>query len=128
MALGWLLPQETSQRTLNGHGLWVTINLAWDALAEAKERLYEPVVEQAGGGEGAQEPARPAAETPAELSPPPAEKARRNCHPHRKTSEPLPKEDLKTRNPPPADRLVFISLNRNRRRPKRRPTGPPCGM
>src|SRR5512147_2951471 len=45
VALGWLLPQETSQRTLNGHGLWITINLAWDALPEAKERLYpaEPV-------------------------------------------------------------------------------------
>jgi hypothetical protein len=26
-----------------------------------------------------------------------------------------------------AERLVFISQNRNRRRPKRRPTGPPCG-
>ena len=75
VALGWLLPQETSQRTLNGHGLWVTINLAWDGLSEAKERLYEPVVEPAGAGEGAPEPAVPEAESPGKLSPPPAEKA-----------------------------------------------------
>ena len=75
VALGWLLPQETSQRTLNGHGLWVTINLAWDALAEAKERLYEPVVEQAGvaAAVGAPEPASPAAESPAKLSLPPGD-------------------------------------------------------
>src|SRR5512135_1039794 len=72
--LGWLLPQETSQQTLNGHGLWVTINLAWDALAEAKQRLYEPVAEQPGGGEGAPELPAPAVEAPAELSPPPAQK------------------------------------------------------
>ena len=74
VALGWLLPQKTSQRTLNGHGLWVTINLAWDALTEAKERLYEPVVEQAGGGEGAQEPALP----PAAISRPNIPRLRRN--------------------------------------------------
>ena len=72
VALGWLLPQKTSQRTLNGHGLWVTINLAWDALAEAKDRLYEPVVEHAGGGEGAQEPVSPAVDPPGQ-----------NCHPLR---------------------------------------------
>ena len=81
VALGWLLPQETSQRTLNGHGLWVTINLAWDALAEAKERLYEPVVEQAGEGRGLRNRPRPRPTLPAKLSPPPAEKAGRNCHP-----------------------------------------------
>src|SRR5512135_795745 len=74
VALGWLIPQETCQRTLNGHGLWVTINLAWDALAEAKQRLYEPVAEQPGGGEGAPELPAPAVEAPAELSPPPAQK------------------------------------------------------
>src|SRR5512135_1589820 len=76
VALGWLVPQETSQRTLNGHGLWVTINLAWDALSEAKERLYEPVANTAGGGgEGNRpEPAPLPAESPAKLSPPPAEK------------------------------------------------------
>jgi hypothetical protein len=73
VALGWLLPQETSQRTLNGHGLWVTINLAWDRLDEAKERLDEPVAEPAGGGEGTPEPAYPPADSPPKLSPPPAE-------------------------------------------------------
>ena len=89
VALGWLLPQETSQRTLNGHGLWVTINLAWDALAEAKERLYEPAVEHAGGGEETQEPASPAADSPAELSPPPAEKTAETVTPYKENIEPL---------------------------------------
>src|SRR5512135_3441975 len=86
VALGWLVPQETSQRTLNGHGLWITINLAWDALPEAKERLYpaEPVAEpdraedetqeladhEAGAGEGTPEPAPQPVEPQAKLAPP----------------------------------------------------------
>jgi hypothetical protein len=27
--LGWLIPQETSQRVLNSHGIWMRINLDW---------------------------------------------------------------------------------------------------
>ena len=81
VALGWLLPQETSQRTLNGHGLWVTINLAWDALTEAKERLYEPVVEQPGEGRGLRNRPRPPAESPGQTVTPSGRKSRRNCHP-----------------------------------------------
>jgi hypothetical protein len=90
VALGWLLPQETSQRTLNGHGLWITINLAWDALPEAKERLYEPAVEPAGAGEEAPEPASPAADPPAKQSPPPAPKPAQTVTP-RENQKPLPR-------------------------------------
>ena len=102
VALGWLLPQETSQRTLNGHGLWVTINLAWDALAEAKERLYEPVVEQAGvaAAVGAPEPASPAAESPAKLSLPPGDKPVEIVPPlNIENKEPLPRGGSKNQEP-----------------------------
>ncbi len=103
VALGWLIPQETSQRTMNGHGLWVTINLAWNALTEAKERLYEPVADQPGEGEGAPEPAaprpaqgesasEPPADTPAKLSPPPAQKPGQTVTPLPiENKEPLPR-------------------------------------
>src|SRR5512135_2113579 len=81
--LGWLIPQETPQRVLNLHGLWLAINLEWDALTEAKAKLYEPVVEEEiepaaaaplveapAAPEAAPEPSPPPAENPAaELSP-----------------------------------------------------------
>src|SRR5512135_2652479 len=76
--LGWLLPQQSSQHTLNRHGLWVTINLAWDRLTEAAERLYgpkrEPVIENGGAGEGTLEPAPPPAENQPAPSPPSPQK------------------------------------------------------
>ena len=125
VALGWLLPQETSQRTLNGHGLWVTINLAWDALTEAKERLYEPVVEQPGGGEGAQEPALPPAEIPAKLSPPPQEKASSNFHSLVNTPEPLPRGGSKNQEPASGGTTgVYISESESKKTeaPADRPT------
>jgi len=126
VALGWLLPQETSQRTLNGHGLWVTINLAWDALAEAKERLYEPAVEHAGGGEGAQEPVSPAADSPAELSPPPAEKAVEIVPPlNIENKEPLPRGGSKNQEPAsggPAGVYISQSESKKPEAPADRPT------
>src|SRR5512135_2110373 len=76
--LGWLLPQQSSQHSLNRHGLWVTINLAWDRLTEATERLYgpkrEPVIENGGVGEGTREPAPPSAENQPAPSPPSPQK------------------------------------------------------
>ena len=78
--LGWLIPEETSQRTLNLYGLWVTINLAWNGLAEAKERLSEAAPEPAGAGQGTVELSPPPAANPAELSPP------------GETREPLPRD------------------------------------
>src|SRR5512142_1021277 len=93
--LGWLIPQETSQRTLNGHGLWVTINLAWSRLTEAKAKLYEPeppVVALAGAGEGASEPPPPPAEAPIKPSPPPAQETVETVTPHiEENKEPLPR-------------------------------------
>ena len=89
--LGWLLPQETSQRTLNGHGLWLTINLAWDALTEAKERLYEPVVEQAGAGEGDSGTGPASRPTP----------ARQNCHPLRPKNPPKLSPPIENKEPLP---------------------------
>ena len=126
VALGWLLPQETSQRTLNGHGLWVTINLAWDALTEAKERLYEPVVEQAGGGEGDSgtglargrlsrpncHPLRP--KKPSKLSPP-----------SKRTTEPLPRGGSKNQEPASGGPTgVYISQSESKKTeaPADRPT------
>src|SRR5512135_240986 len=123
--LGWLLPQETSQQTLNGHGLWVTINLAWDRLTEAKQRLYEPVAEAAGGGEGAQEPPAPAAEAPAELSPPPADKPVEIVPPFLiENQEPLPRG---SKNQEPASggpTGVYISQSESKKpeAPAARPT------
>src|SRR5512135_444321 len=75
IALGWLLPQKTPQRTLNSHGLWLTINLAWDGLSEAKKTLCEPAAEEStGAGQGTQEPApQPALQPQEEPAPPPAE-------------------------------------------------------
>jgi len=125
VALGWLLPQKTSQRTLNGHGLWVTINLAWDALTEAKERLYEPVVEQPGGGEGAQEPASPVAESPAELSPPPAEKPVQTVTPIEEPQKPLPRGGSKNQEPASGGPTgVYISQSESKKTeaPADRPT------
>ena len=126
VALGWLLPQETSQRTLNGHGLWVTINLAWDALTEAKERLYEPAVEQAGGGEGTPEPVSPAADSPAELSPPPAEKAGEIVPPlNIENKEPLPRGGSKNQEPAsgrPTGVYISQSESKKTEAPADRPT------
>ena len=125
VALGWLLPQKTSQRTLNGHGLWVTINLAWDALTEAKERLYEPVVEQPGGGEGAQEPALPPAEIPAKHSRPPQEQASSNVHSLVNTPEPLPRGGSKNQEPASGGTTgVYISESESKKTeaPADRPT------
>src|SRR5512135_1354036 len=75
IALGWLLPQKTPQRTLNSHGLWLTINLAWDGLSDAKETLCQPAAEEStGAGQGTQEPApQPALQPQEEPAPPPAE-------------------------------------------------------
>src|SRR5512135_3437305 len=93
--LGWLIPQETSQRTLNGHGLWVTINLAWNRLTEAKEKLYEPepaVAQHAGGGAGASEPPPQPAEASRKLSPPPAQQTIESVTPSiEENKEPLPR-------------------------------------
>lgn len=91
VAIGWLLPQETSQRTMNGHGLWVTINLAWNGLTAAKQRPGEPAAESVGGGEGAPELASSPAESPAKLSPPPAQNAGQTVTPYRNNQEPLPR-------------------------------------
>jgi hypothetical protein len=102
--LGWLIPQETPQRTLNLHGLWLAINLAWDALAEAKARLYEPVVEQAkppataapveapAAPEAAPEPSPPpAANPPKKLSPLPPQPTPPACTPFILNKKPLPR-------------------------------------
>src|SRR5512142_3005260 len=95
VALGWLIPQETSQRILNGHALWVTINLAWNRLTEAKEKLYEPeppVVALAGAGEETSEPPPPPAEAPIKPSPPPAQETVETVTPHiEENKEPLPR-------------------------------------
>jgi hypothetical protein len=99
VALGWLLPQETSQRTLNGHGLWVTINLAWDRVSEAKERLYEPVAAAAGGGEGTPEPAVAEADSPAKLSLPPEEQVPPNLPALIEDPKPLPRGGSKNQEP-----------------------------
>ena len=127
VALGWLLPQETSQRTLNGHGLWVTINLAWDALAEAKERLYEPAVEQAGGGEGAPEPASPAAESPGQtVTPSGRKKPVEIVHPlNIENKEPLPRGGSKNQEPASGGPTgVYISQSESKKTeaPADRPT------
>ena len=126
VALGWLLPQETSQRTLNGHGLWVTINLAWDALTEAKERLYEPVVEQPGGGEGAQEPALPPAETPGRtVTPSGRNKLHKLFTPIVNTQEPLPRGGSKNQEPASGGTTgVYISQSESKKTeaPADRPT------
>jgi hypothetical protein len=88
--IGWLIPQKTPQWTLNLHGLWLAINLAWDALTEAKERLYEPVVEQAAAAEEeAQEPVPLPAEPSAEPSPPTAHQSIQTDTPLVLTPEPL---------------------------------------
>ena len=121
VALGWLLPQKTSQRTLNGHGLWVTINLAWDALPEAKERLYEPAVEPAGAGEEAPEPAAPGADPPAKLSPPPAPKPAQTVTP-RENQKPLPR-GAKNQEPASGGSTgVYISQPKKTGAPADRPT------
>src|SRR5512142_707113 len=95
VALGWLIPQETPQRILNLHGLWLAINLAWNRLTEAKEKLYEPepaVVALAAAGERASEPPPPPAEAPINLSPPPAQKTVETVTPHiEENKEPLPR-------------------------------------
>src|SRR5512135_3188458 len=92
--LGWLIPQETSQRTLNGHGLWVTINLAWDRLTEATERLYgtrpAPATVELGAGEGTHQQAPVQAENPPTLSPPPAQKPAETVTPYKEdNNQPL---------------------------------------
>jgi hypothetical protein len=103
--LGWLIPQETPQRTLNLHGLWLAINLAWDALAEAKARLYEPVVEQVveeiepspaavveapAATETAPQPSPPPANSSAKLSPLPPQKSAQTDTPIQ-NQKPLPR-------------------------------------
>src|SRR5512135_2459114 len=104
--LGWLIPQETAQHTLNMHGLWLAINLAWDAVAEAKAKLYEPVVEEVAPAAAAapvEAPAAPEAVTeppppPAEeypdvkLAPQPPQKTSPTCTPSSLNKEPLPRE------------------------------------
>ena len=124
VALGWLLPQKTSQRTLNGHGLWVTINLAWDALAEAKDRLYEPVAEQAGAGEETPEPAPPPVDSPAKLSPPPAVKPAQTVTPI-ENKKPLPRGESKNQEPAAGGTTgVYISQSESNKTeaPANRPT------
>src|SRR5512135_3072740 len=98
IALGWLLPQKTPQRTLNAHGLWVTINLAWDGLSDAKQKLCQPAAEEStGAGQGdTQEPApQPALEPREEPAPPPAETPLKTLPPSRfykeENKEPLPR-------------------------------------
>src|SRR5512135_576624 len=104
--LGWLIPQETAQHTLNMHGLWLAINLAWDAVAEAKAKLYEPVVEEVAPAAAAapveapaapeavtEPPPPPAEEYPAvKLAPQPPQKTSPTCTPSSLNKEPLPRE------------------------------------
>src|SRR5512135_974523 len=75
VALGWLLPQKTPQPTLNVHGLWLAINLAWDGLSDAKETLCEPAAEESTkAGEETPVPApEPAPQPEKEPAPPPAQ-------------------------------------------------------
>ena len=95
--MGWLVSEEAAQWEHNRWGAKFRINLAWsrhDGQARAAEPA--PVV-------------RP------ELPPPPAEKVA-FCHPLYQTRNSL--RDLKTRNPPPADRLVFKALRPKTDRPQ----------
>src|SRR5512135_827840 len=72
--LGWLIPQETSQRTLNTHGIWLAINLAWSGPTTAKETKDQPTVapQVAAEAEAAEAPLPAGAELFPEPSPPPA--------------------------------------------------------
>ena len=90
--LGWLLPQKTCQRTLNTHGVWLAINLAWNGPTTAKETEHEqPVVEQLAAeaaalpvpaeAPAATEPSPPPANDIAKLSPPPAQRTSQSGHP-----------------------------------------------
>ena len=101
--LGWLLPQKTCQRTLNTHGVWLAINLAWNGPTTAKETEHEqPVLEQLAPeaaalpvpaeAPAATEPSPPPANDIAKLSPPPAQRTNQTVTPHiEKNKEPLPR-------------------------------------
>lgn len=98
IALGWLLPQKTPQRTLNAHGLWVAINLAWDGLSVAKETLRQPAEEEesTAAEEETPEPApQPALQPCKEPAPPPAQNLLKTLPPSppykEENKEPLPR-------------------------------------
>jgi hypothetical protein len=84
--LGWLIPQECSQHTLNRDGLWVTIDLAWgperadESELQPKEERPRPVL-PANGFSG------PRADLPARFSGPIEDKT------------PPPGEELKDQKP-----------------------------
>src|SRR5512135_1958665 len=82
--LGWLIPQETSQRTLNTHGIWLAVNLAWSGPITAKETKDQPTL-------APQVAAEEEAPLPAEAELPP---------------EPPPANDLAKPVPPPAQAAI----------------------
>ena len=109
--LGWLLPQKTCQRTLNTHGVWLAINLAWDRITKAKETLgvqaaEEPIpasapVSAPTEAQAAPEPPPPPAHNPAAKQPPlPALQASKTATPHiKENKEPLPRGESKNQKP-----------------------------
>src|SRR5512142_1925368 len=98
--LGWLLPQKTCQHTLNTHGVWLAINLAWNGPTTAKETEHEqPVVEQLAP-EATALPVPPEVPAATEPSPPPAndiakqsplsgQRTNQTATPHIQNKEPL---------------------------------------
>ena len=109
--LGWLLPQQTAQRTLNTHGLWIAINLAWDGPTTAKETQREQPVTLQVAAEAAAAPVPAEAEASTELPPPPAndadklipppaQAAGQTDAPHiEENKEPLPRGESKNQKP-----------------------------
>lgn len=86
--LGWLVPQECSQHTLNRDGLWVTVDLAWgpdrsDGSGPQAAEEHPPGTLLANGFSG------PRADLPAGFSGPIEDKA------------PPPQEELKDQKPAP---------------------------
>ena len=110
LELGWLIPQDNSQRILNRDGLWVTVNLDWGPGEQSV--AGSRVVPGAGQGRGTEHGTILQALGP----------KTRGIFQALVQRTRIPLRDLTTRNPPPgrrppADPLVFKSRIRERKNP-----------